>query len=43
MEVNLRHLKTTMGAEVLKCKTVDGVARELVVFTLSTTGCACSC
>src|SRR5438477_3367407 len=25
VEVNLRHLKTTMGMEVLKCKTVEGV------------------
>lgn len=34
VEVNLRHLKTTMGADVLKCKTVDGVLKELAVFTL---------
>jgi hypothetical protein len=33
-EVNLRHLKTTMGLEVLKCKTVTGVRKELAVFTL---------
>lgn len=33
-EVNLRHLKTTMGLEVLKCKTVDGVGKELAVFAL---------
>ena len=34
VEVNLRHLKTTMGLEVLKCKTVEGVCKELAVFTL---------
>jgi Transposase DDE domain len=34
IEVNLRHLKTTMGLEVLKCKTVDGVRKELAVFAL---------
>ncbi len=34
VEVNLKHLKTTMGMEVLKCKTVDGVRKELAVFTL---------
>lgn len=34
VEVNLRHLKTTMGLEVLKCKTVDGVRKELAAFAL---------
>jgi Transposase DDE domain len=34
VEVNLKHLKTTMGLEVLKCKTPDGVRKELAVFTL---------
>jgi hypothetical protein len=34
VEVNLRHLKTTMGLEVLKCKSVDGVMKELAMFTL---------
>lgn len=34
VEVNLRHLKTTMGMEVLKCKSVEGVMKELAVFTL---------
>jgi hypothetical protein len=33
-EVNLRHLKTTMGLEVLKCQTVDGVRKELAAFVL---------
>jgi hypothetical protein len=33
-EVDLRHLKTTMGLEVLKCKTVEGVRKELAVFGL---------
>jgi hypothetical protein len=34
VEVNLRHLKATMGLDVLKCKTVEGVMKELVVFAL---------
>ena len=34
VEVDLRHLKTTMGMEVLKCKTVDGVRKEVAVFGL---------
>jgi hypothetical protein len=34
VEVNLRHLKTTMGLEVLKCKTVEGVQKEMAVFAL---------
>ena len=34
IEVNFRHLKTTMGMEVLKCKTVKGVLKELAVFVL---------
>jgi hypothetical protein len=31
VELNLRHLKTTMKMDVLKCKTVDGVLKELTV------------
>lgn len=34
IEVNLRHLKTTRGLEVLSCKTYDGVLKELIVFSL---------
>ena len=34
IEVNIRHLKQTMGMDVLKCQTVDGVLKELAVFTL---------
>ncbi len=34
IETNLGHLKTTMGLDVLTCKTVDGVLKELIVFTL---------
>jgi Transposase DDE domain len=34
VEVDLRHLKTTMGMEILKCKTVDGVRKEMTVFGL---------
>ena len=34
IETNLGHLKTTMGLDVLKCKTVNGVLKELIVFAL---------
>jgi len=34
IEVNFRHLKQTMKMDVLKCQTVDGVLKELAVFTL---------
>jgi hypothetical protein len=34
IETNFAHLKTTMGLEVLKCKTVNGVLKELIVFAL---------
>ena len=34
VEVNLKHLKTTMGLEVLSCKTYEGVLKELTVFSL---------
>jgi len=34
IETNLGHLKTTMKMDVLKCKTVEGVLRELQVFAL---------
>ena len=33
-ELNIRHLKTTLGLETLKCKTKDGVLKELAVFCL---------
>jgi hypothetical protein len=35
IEVNFRHLKTTMKMEVLHCQTVDGVLKELYVFALA--------
>jgi hypothetical protein len=35
IEVNFRHLKTTMGMEVLHCKTVDGVLKELHMFAVA--------
>jgi len=35
IETNFAHLKTTMGLDVLKCKTVDGILKELIVFALS--------
>jgi hypothetical protein len=34
VELNFRHLKTTMGMEVLHCKSVDGVLKELHMFAL---------
>jgi len=34
IEVNLRDLKQTMKMDVLKCKSVDGVLKELAVFVL---------
>jgi hypothetical protein len=34
IETNFAYLKTTMGLDVLKCKTVDGVLKELIVFAL---------
>lgn len=35
VEVNFRHLKTTMGLEVLRCQTVAGVLKELSMFALA--------
>ena len=35
IEVNLAHMKTTMGMAVLHCKTVDGVLKELYMFALT--------
>jgi hypothetical protein len=34
LETALGHLKTTMRMEVLHCKTVPGVLKELMVFTI---------
>jgi hypothetical protein len=34
IETNLAHLKTTMGLDVVRCKMVDGVLKELIVFAL---------
>jgi hypothetical protein len=34
IETNYAHLKTTMGLDVLKCQTVAGVLKELMVFAL---------
>jgi hypothetical protein len=34
VEINFRHLKTTMKMEVLRCKTVDGVLKELTIYAL---------
>jgi Transposase DDE domain len=35
IEVNLRHIKITMKMDVLHCKTVDGVMKELAMFALA--------
>lgn len=35
IEVNFRHLKTTLGMEVMHCKTVDGVTKELCMFAIA--------
>lgn len=34
VELYLRHLKTTMRMDVLKCRTVEGVLKELTVYAL---------
>ena len=34
VETDIRHLKTTMGMDVLRCKSEDGVRKELAVFCL---------
>jgi hypothetical protein len=34
IELNFRHLKQTMKMDVLKCKTVDGVQKELMIYCL---------
>jgi DDE family transposase len=34
VETNLRHLKTTMGLDVLHCKSEAGVRKELAVFSI---------
>ena len=34
IEVNLRHLKQTMGMDVLRCQTADGVLKEMLMFAL---------
>jgi len=35
IETNLRHLKTTMGMDQLRCKTTDGVLKEMLMFALA--------
>ena len=34
VEVNLRHLKRTLGMDRLKCQSLDGVTREVLMFAL---------
>jgi hypothetical protein len=35
IEINFRHLKTTMGMEVTHCQSVEGVTKELYMFALA--------
>lgn len=35
VETNLRHLKITLGLDVLRCKTERGVRKELAVFCIA--------
>jgi hypothetical protein len=35
VEINIRHLKTSMKMDVLRCETVDGVLKELAMFALA--------
>jgi Transposase DDE domain len=35
VELNLRHLKTTMKFDVCKCKTVEGVLKEMTVYAIA--------
>src|SRR5437870_6668457 len=34
VEVNFRHLKTTLGMDVLRCQTVEGVTKEFLMFAV---------
>lgn len=34
VETNLRHLKTTLGLDVLRCKSEQGVRKELAIFSI---------
>jgi Transposase DDE domain len=34
-ETNLRHLKQTMGMDVLRCRTVEGVLKEVMVYAIA--------
>jgi Transposase DDE domain len=34
VETNLRHLKQTLGMDVLRCQTVEGVQKEIMMFAL---------
>ena len=35
IEVNFRHLKTTMGLDILHCQSVDGVLKEMYMFAIA--------
>ena len=35
IEINFRHLKTTMGLEILHCKSVTGVLKEMYMFAIT--------
>lgn len=34
IETNFRHLKITMGMDVLRCKTVEGIRKELLAYSI---------
>lgn len=34
IETNIRHLKTTLGMDILKCKTLEGIRKERLIFLL---------
>jgi DDE family transposase len=35
VEINFRHIKITMNMDILRCKTVDGILKELAMFALA--------
>ena len=41
IETNLRHLKQTMGMDVLRCQTAGGVRKEMLMFALVSDVIAC--
>jgi hypothetical protein len=43
IETHFTHLKTTMGLDVVKCQTMNGVLKELIVFALIYNLCVWAC